>query len=356
LDGLIGVPLKITNPLGSARAAGLRHVCDQSTPGIRRLGRPRRFRYLDPSGRRIADKAVLQRIDALAIPPAWKDVWICPRADGHLQATGRDARGRKQYRYHARWRVVRDEVKYERLVAFSGVLPKIRARTHADLARSGLSREKVLAAVVQLLEKTLIRVGNDEYARQNGSVGLTTMRDAHARVMGATVRFEFRGKSGVRHAVSLDDRRLARIVKACRDLPGYELFQYVDDEGTRQVIDSSDVNAYLRDICGDDFTAKDFRTWSGTVLAARALAAAAGFASQREAKRKVVKAIESVAGTLGNTKTVCRKSYIHPAIIDAYMDGTTIRVKARAVPATGLTAEERSVVALVSARLRHKAA
>ena len=350
---------RIAEPLASAHAAGLRYVSDQATPGIRRLGKPKRFRYVDPSGHPIADKSVLQRIYALAIPPAWKDVWICPRADGHLQATGRDARGRKQYRYHARWRGVRDEVKYGRLASFAAVLPKIRSRTHSDIARSGLPREKVLAAVVQLLEKTLIRVGNDEYARQNGSVGLTTMRDTHARVTGSTVRFEFRGKSGIRHAVDLDDRRLAAIVKTCRDLPGHELFQYVDDDGTRQVIDSSDVNAYLRGICGDEFTAKDFRTWSGTVLAARALAAAAGFSSQREAKRRVVKAIESVARTLGNTKSVCRKSYVHPVVIEAYMEGTTIRVgKTRALRAvaSGLSAEERAVVALVSARLRRKAA
>ena len=343
----------------SARAAGLRYVSDQATAGIRRLGRPRRFRYVDASGRRIADKSVLQRIHALAIPPAWTGVWICAQADGHLQATGRDARGRKQYRYHPRWRVVRDEVKYGRLVSFAAALPRIRTRTQADLTRSGLPREKVLAAVVQLLEKTLIRVGNEEYARQNGSIGLTTMRDAHAKVNGSTVRFEFRGKSRIRHAVDLEDRRLAAIVKACRDLPGYELFQYVDDDGTRQVIDSSDVNAYLRELCGDDFTAKDFRTWFGTVLAARALAGVAGFASQREAKRKVVQAIESVARSLGNTKTVCRKSYIHPAVIDAFMDGATIRIgKARALraAAAGLTPEERAVVALVSARLRRKTA
>jgi DNA topoisomerase-1 len=344
----------------SARAAGLRYVSDQTTAGIRRLGRPRRFRYVDASGRRIVDKSVLQRIHALAIPPAWTGVWICAQADGHLQATGRDARGRKQYRYHPRWRVVRDEVKYGRLVAFAAALPRIRTRTQADIARTGLPREKVLAAVVQLLEKTLIRVGNEEYARQNGSIGLTTMRDAHAKVNGSTVRFEFRGKSRIRHAVDLEDRRLAAIVKACRDLPGYELFQYVDSDGTRQVIDSSDVNAYLRALCGDDFTAKDFRTWFGTVLAARALAGVAGFGSQREAKRKVVQAIESVARSLGNTKTVCRKSYIHPAVIDAFMDGATIRIgKARALraaEAAGLTSEERAVVALVSARLRRKTA
>ena len=348
------------DPAKSARAAGLRYVCDQSTPGIRRLGRPKRVQYRDASGRRISDKTTLQRIYALAIPPAWTDVWICPQADGHLQATGRDARGRKQYRYHARWRVVRDDVKYGRLIAFAAALPRIRARTEADLSRSGLQREKVVAAVVQLLERTLIRVGNDEYARQNGSIGLTTMRDAHAKVSGSSVRFEFRGKSGIRHAVGLDDRRLAKIVKACRDLPGYELFQYVDESGTRQVIDSSDVNAYLREVCGDDFTAKDFRTWSGTVLAARALAEVAGFSSQRDAKRRIVKAIESVARVLGNTKSVCRKSYIHPAVIDSYLDGATIHcAQARAPHAAknvSLTAEERAVVALVSARLRRKTA
>ena len=355
--GVDGVAL---DPQKSARAAGLRYVCDQRTPGMHRLGKPKRFRYVDASGKRIADKAVLQRIYSLAIPPAWTDVWICPQADGHLQATGRDARGRKQYRYHPRWRVVRDEVKYGRLVSFAAALPRIRARTDADLALSGLPREKVVAAVVQLLERTLIRVGNDEYARRNGSIGLTTMRDGHAKVSGSSLHFEFRGKSGIRHAVGLDDRRLAKIVKACRDLPGYELFQYVDEDGSRQVIDSSDVNIYLREVCGDDFTAKDFRTWSGTVLAARALAEVAGFTSQRDAQRKVVKAIESVATLLGNTRSVCRKSYIHPAVIDSYLDGATIhRAQARAFSASrsaSLTAEERAVVALVSARLRRKTA
>ncbi len=348
------------DPPNSARAAGLRYVCDQSTRGIQRRGKPKRFRYLDTAGRAIVDKSVLQRIHSLAIPPAWTDVWICPHADGHLQATGRDARGRKQYRYHARWRVARDDVKYGRLVAFAAALPRIRTRTQADLSRAGLPREKVIAAVVQLLEKTLIRVGNDEYARQNGSVGLTTMRDGHAKVSGSVVRFEFRGKSGIRHAVDLQDRRLAKIVKACRDLPGYELFQYIDDAGARQVIDSGDVNAYLREICADDFTAKDFRTWSGTVLAARALAEVAGFSTDREARRKVVKAIEAVAKVLGNTKSVCRKSYIHPAVIDGYLSGTTIQAgKTRALRSarsTGLTAEERAVVALVSTRLRRKTA
>src|SRR5919197_1070961 len=246
-------------PEDSARAVGLRYVSDERTPGIRRIGSKARVRYVHPNGRTIADRAELQRIRSLAVPPAWTDVWICPDVRGHLQATGRDARGRKQYRYHPRWREVRDEVKYGRLLAFAQALPRIRARAAADLSKRGLPRDKVLAAVVQLLEKTLIRVGNEEYARNNGSIGLTTMEDRHAKVRGASVRFEFRGKSGIRHAVDLRDPRLAKVIKACRDLPGYELFQYIDADGRRQAIDSADVNEYVRDICGEDFTAKDFR-------------------------------------------------------------------------------------------------
>jgi DNA topoisomerase-1 len=341
----------------SAQVAGLRHVNDETMAGIRRVGRRNRFRYVSADGRTISDRATIQRIRALAIPPAWTAVWICPNPLGHIQATGRDARGRKQYRYHARWREVRDEVKYGRLIAFAEALPRIRARTAADVKRTGLPREKVLAVVVQLLEKTLIRVGNDEYARDNHSFGLTTMRDQHAKIAGSKVRFEFRGKSGIRHAVDLDDRRLAKIVKACRDLPGYELFQYVDADGERQVVDSSDVNAYLREIAGEDFTAKDFRTWAGTVLAAGALAAVERSTTSAQAKRHVVKAIESVAERLGNTKAVCRKCYIHPAILDAYMDGATIRtIEARAARLArrpgALSHEEAAVVGLIEARLR----
>ena len=318
-------------PPDSAKVAGLRYVCDQRTPGIRRIGRNNRFRYVDANGRSISDSSVLQRIKSLAIPPAWTDVWICSDPLGHLQATGRDARGRKQYRYHSRWRNVRDEVKYGKLIAFAHALPRIRQRTNADLGKRGLPREKVLAAVVQLLEKTYIRVGNEEYAKQNGSVGLTTMRDQHAKINGSTVRFEFRGKSGIQHAIDLQDSRLSRIVKACRDLPGYELFQYVDDSGARQVIDSADVNAYLREISGDDFTAKDFRTWAGTILAAEELARAARFSSAAQARRNIAKAVETVARRLGNTKSVCRKSYIHPAIFDAYLEGARIKAKELAV-------------------------
>src|SRR3954452_6977431 len=304
----------------TTKIAGLRYVCDQRTPGIRRLGSPGRFRYVRADGRKVSSDD-LARIKSLVIPPAWTDVWICASPDGHLQATGRDARGRKQYRYHVRFRQMRDEVKYSRLPAFAQALRRIRRRTAADLRKRGLPREKVLAAAVQLLEKTLIRIGNEEYARVNGSVGLTTMRDRHAKVRGAQVRFEFRGKSGVPHAVELHDARLAKIVKACRDLPGYELFQYVDADGARQSICSDDVNAYLREISGHDFTAKDFRTWAGTVLAAQALARLARYKSQTEAKRNVMEAIACVSQRPGNTKAVCRKAYIHPAIFAAYMDG-----------------------------------
>ena len=326
-------------PMESAKVAGLRYVCDVRAPGIRRVGRAPRFRYVDANGRTLRDPKALQRIKALVIPPAWTDVWICPNPLGHLQATGRDVRGRKQYRYHPRWRDVRDEVKYGRLIAFAKALPRIHERTAADLRKPGLPREKVLAAVVRLLEKTLIRVGNEEYARDNGSFGLTTMRDQHAKINGASVRFEFRGKSGKRHAVDLHDARLARIVKACRDLPGYELFQYVDADRRRQTIGSADVNAYVRAIAGEDFTAKDFRTWAGTVLAARELEAAT-FTSAAEAKRQVVRAIEVVARRLGNTRSVCRKSYIHPAILDAYAAGVPVR------------GDEPSVIAILRRRLK----
>jgi len=340
----------------SAQAAGLRYVDDTKIAGIRRVGSQNRFAYIDPHGRRITSRDVLQRIRALAIPPAWTEVWICPDPNGHLQATGRDARRRKQYRYHPRWREVRDEVKYGRLVAFAQVLPKIRARAAHDVRKRGLSRDKVLAAVVQLLERTLIRVGNEEYARDNHSFGLTTLRDQHASVRGADLRFEFKGKSGIAHAVRLHDRRLARIVRECRELPGYELFQYVDEAGRRQAVDSADVNAYLRRISGEDFTAKDFRTWAGTVLAARALADAEPSTSTAHAKRTVVRAVECVARRLGNTKAVCRRCYIHPAVFDAYMDGATIRTVARVAHAAAvgpaLDDDEAAVVQLIQRRLR----
>jgi DNA topoisomerase-1 len=348
------------DPLESAKVAKLRYVNDQTTPGIRRVGPQKRFRYIDPMDRPVSEAAELQRIRSLAIPPAWTDVWICPYANGHIQATGRDARGRKQYRYHPDWRQIRDEVKYGSLIRFAEALPRIRARARADVAEPGLSRNKVLATVVQLLEKTLIRVGNEEYARTNGSIGLTTMRDGHAKISGATIRFEFRGKSGIAHTVDLHDRRLAPIVKACRDLPGYELFQYIDENGERQVIDSADVNEYVREASGEDFTAKDFRTWAGTVLAARALAEIGRSRTTREAKRKIVAAVEQVAKRLGNTKAVCRKCYIHPAILDAYMDGATIQTivatASRLRAANRLADEELAVARLIEQRLRRKTA
>ena len=309
------------------------------------------FTYYRPDGRVVRRPSELKRIARLVIPPAWTEVWICPDPRGHIQATGRDARGRKQYRYHADWRRVRDETKYERLTVFAAALPKIRMRTRADLARSGLPREKVLAAVVQLLEKSLIRVGNEEYAKDNNSFGLTTFRDRHVRVRGAHVNFEFRGKSGKRHAIRISDRCLARIVKHCRDLPGQELFQYLDENGKRCAVGSADVNKYLREISGEDFTAKDFRTWFGTVLACTALRELAGrAASARQAARHVVSAIDAVAGVLGNTRAVCRRSYIHPGVIDAYTDGTIARAMGRQVTRRGgLSADEMATLAILRA-------
>ena len=343
----------------SAREAGLRYVSDEM-PGVRRRRSGRGFVYTDPEGRRIRDRAILRRIRSLAVPPAWTDVWICPLANGHIQATGRDARGRKQYRYHPRWRKVRDSNKYERMVAFARALPRIRRRVRRDLSRPALTREKVLAAVVRLLETTLVRVGNEEYARDNHSFGLTTLRDRHADVDGSWVRLMFRGKGGKRHEVGLHDRRVARVVKACQDLPGQELFQYIEDGEERQV-DSGDVNEYLRQAGGDDFTAKDFRTWAGTVLAARALQELEAFDSRAQGKRNVVRAIESVAGLLGNTTNVCRKCYVHPAVIDAYLDGSmleTLKQRAEEEMRRGvgsLRPEEAAVLALLQQRLGREA-
>lgn len=311
------------DPELSADEAGLRYVND-SQPGITRHGAGTGYFYRTPDGERITDKQAIQRITSLAIPPAWTDVWICVSPHGHLQATGRDARNRKQYRYHPKWREIRDETKYEHMIAFGAALPSIRDRVASDLGKQGLPREKVLAAIVRLLETTLIRIGNDQYAKENKSFGLTTMRDRHADISGSSVTFTYEGKSGIEHEVVLHDKRLATIVKRCQDLPGQELFQYVDEDGERQSIDSGDVNAYLKDISGEDFTAKDFRTWAGTVLAAESLAGFEAVDSDASAKQNVVKAIESVASRLGNTAAICRKCYVHPAIIDAYLDGHTV--------------------------------
>jgi len=319
------------DPEESARAAGLRYVSDDM-PGIRRRKRGRGFSFLDAKGSPVTDARTLERIRKLAIPPAWTDVWICPTANGHLPATGRDARGRKQYRYHAEWRSVRDETKFGRMIAFGEALPKIRERLERDLALPGLPRAKVLAAVVKLLETTLIRVGNKEYVRQNNSFGLTTLRDRHVDVSGSRLRFEFRGKSGKEHSVEIEDRRLARIVKQCRDLPGHKLFQYLDDEDVRQSVSSEDVNAYLRETTGEDFTAKDFRTWGGTVLALSALCAAEAGESQREANKAVIEAVKRVAEGLGNRPAICRKYYIHPAVIEAFLEGALPRPAAEEPP------------------------
>jgi DNA topoisomerase-1 len=311
------------DPLLAARRAGLVYVSDRE-PGIRRRKSGKGFSYVDARGKALRDAATLQRIRALVIPPAWTDVWICPNPQGHIQAIGRDARGRKQYRYHARFREVRDETKYEKIFDFAAALPKLRAHCRRELAKPGHSRDKVLAAVVCLLEQTLIRVGNEEYSRLNQSFGLTTLRDRHARIRGAQVEFHFRGKSGKDHSVAINDKRLARIVKRCRDLPGDELFQYLDDDGERRSIGSSDVNDYLRSITGEDFTAKDFRTWAGTVLAAIALHECGQAPSQTCAKRHIVEAVKRTAERLGNTPAVCKRCYVHPLILDAYGRGELV--------------------------------
>jgi DNA topoisomerase-1 len=346
----------VTDPPLAARAAGLRYVSD-GRPGLSRIAADGGFRYVDAQGEAVDDEATLARIKALAIPPAWKDVWICAQANGHLQATGRDARGRKQYRYHARWRSVRDEVKYERMIAFGQALPGIRHAVGEALKVPGLPREKVLATIVYLLEHTMMRIGNEEYARDNKSFGLTTLRNRHVRIDGREVEFRFRGKSGVFHDVKVADRRLARIIERMRDLPGQELFQYVDDDGATHAIDSSDVNDYLRTITGEDYTAKDFRTWSGTVLAALALQEFEKFDSEAQARKNVVRAIESVAKKLGNTPSVCRKCYVHPAVLEAYMDGAglaALRDRAGEEFSKELHAlqpEEAAVLALLQERL-----
>lgn len=307
----------------SAEAAGLRYVTD-AAPGIRRQRRGRGFAYFDANGEVIRDKAELERIRKLVIPPRWTSVWICPNPSGHLQVTARDARGRKQYRYHPKYRAVRDETKFGRMIAFSEILPLIRERVERDIALPELARDKVLATVVWLLERTLIRVGNDEYARDNGSFGLTTLRRRHVTVTGAKLRFEFRGKSGVPHSVAITDRRIARVVQRCQELPGQELFQYLDDEGRRQSVDAGDINEYLRRATGRQVTAKDFRTWAGTTLAAASLRELGPSKTEKQAKANIVAAIDQISKRLGNTRAVCRKYYVHPVILEAYFDGVTI--------------------------------
>ncbi len=316
-----------------AAAHGLRYVHDDD-PGLKRVATRHGAEVADSAGRVVRDERTLDRIRRLAIPPAWTDVWISPHPAGQIQAVGRDARGRKQYRYHDGWRACRDEAKYERLHAFGAALPRLRARVAADLRRRGLPREKVLAAVVRLLELTLIRVGNDEYAKSNKSFGLTTLRKKHVTLSGVGAVFEFRGKSGVTHKAALHDPRLARILRGCEALPGQRLFQFVDEDGARHAIDSHDVNAYLREAIGEDFSAKDFRTWAGTLSAARALAMQPSFENAAQAKRAVVLCVKAVAGLLGNTPTVCRACYIHPAVFEAFETGSLVpRLAGEARPA-----------------------
>jgi DNA topoisomerase I len=344
------------DPVRTARAAGLCYVSD-AMPGITRRRVGKAFSYRGPDGRAIKDRADLARMRSLAIPPAWTDVWICCDANGHIQAIGRDARGRKQYRYHPEWRAVRDAAKFDRMLAFARALPRLRARVAQDQARRGLPREKVLATVVRLLEVTLIRIGNQEYARENKSYGLTTLRDRHVEFAGSKLIFEYRGKAGKLHRISLRDHRLARIVRSCQELPGQHLFQYIDEDGERQAVDSADVNEYLQEITGEPFTAKDFRTWAGTVLASLALSEFESFDSQAAAKRNITRAIEQVAAQLGNTVAVCRKSYIHPGVVEAYLDGTLLEVLRGQVEHVlredlpDLSSEEAAVYVLLRQRL-----
>ncbi|HET8609153.1 MAG TPA: DNA topoisomerase IB [Burkholderiales bacterium] len=315
------MPPAASDGQASATAAGLRYVADTAA-GIRRLRCGSGFRYVNADGTAIRDRAEIRRIKALAIPPAWREVWICPLPNGHLQAVGRDQRGRKQYCYHERWREARDATKYGQMLAFGAALPRIRRRVANDIRRPGLSRTKVLATVVTLLDTTLIRVGNEEYARDNQSFGLTTMRERHVNVSGARIHFHFRGKSGKEHSIDVLDRRVANIVRRMLGLPGEVLFQYVNGDGERRNIEAQDVNAYLHAIAGTEFTAKDFRTWAGTVLALQALRALPDSTTVTQAKRNVGAAIETVATRLGNTKAICRKCYVHPDVIDAYLAGT----------------------------------
>jgi DNA topoisomerase-1 len=350
----------VADSKGAADLAGLRYVTD-AKPGISRRKSGTGFTYRKVDGEKLAGARELARIKKLAIPPAWTDVWICPFAEGHIQATGRDARGRKQYKYHERFRAVRDSNKYEHIVAFAQALPGIRAKVEEHLALRGLPREKVLATVVQLLESTLIRVGNGDYARNNKSYGLTTLKNRHADVNGSQVRFRFAGKGGKQWSLRVRDRRIAKIIRHCQDLPGQELIQYLDEDGKPQNVTSGDVNDYLRDIAGLDITAKDFRTWAGTVLAAMALQEFEGFDSVAQARRNLRQAIARVAARLGNTPTICRKCYVHPGVINSYLDGNlTLEIKAEVESETHeaiarLEPEEAAVLAMLREHLGQSA-
>lgn len=351
------VSIAITPEVEHARSAGLRYVDDRS-PGLRRQRTASGFVYVDAHGKAISDEAELARIRSLAIPPAYEDVWICPHAHGHVQATARDAKGRKQYRYHTRWREVRDANKYESTISFAHALPRLRERVEADFSKPDMSHDKVLATVVRMLETTHIRIGNESYARDNQSYGLTTLRARHVKVEGERrVRLKFRGKSGVEHSVTIDDRRLARAVKRCRDLPGELLFTYLDDAGNARPVTSDDVNTYLRDVTGADFSAKNFRTWAATVACATALEAAGAVETQAQAKHAVLEALAVTAKLLGNTPSVCRKAYVHPVVIERYLDERHLELpKARASrKAGGLAPDERRVLAFLEFAQEHDA-
>jgi DNA topoisomerase I len=360
-SGVVLEEANIIDPKDAAESVGLRHVSDEQ-PGIRRKKSGNGFSYSNPGGTAIADKQVLRRIRSIVVPPAWSDVWICRTANGHIQATGRDAKGRKQYRYHPAFREVRESTKYEHMMAFAHALPGIRAKVGEHMTQRGLPREKVLATVVHLLETTLIRIGNDDYAKQNDSYGLTTLKNRHVAIDGTQLRFQFKGKSGKKWSVTIRDRRVAKVIKACQELPGQELLQYIDESGDCQDVTSADVNAYLQEITGTDITAKDFRTWAGTVLAALALRELEGFDSAAKAKKNIRIAVERVASRLGNTPTICRKCYIHPELISSYLEGSLLlEIKSEAESElrdkiAGLTPEEAAVLATLRARLSEKLA
>jgi DNA topoisomerase-1 len=353
-------PVPLPSPEKEAAAAGLHYVSDE-TPGITRRRAGSGFAYRDPAGHAVRDKATLARIRTLAIPPAYMDVWICPDPRGHIQATGRDAKGRKQYRYHPDWRAARDATKYQHIMDFAHCLPALRSQVDRDMAERGLGRRKVLATVAHLLDTTLIRVGNEDYVQANGSYGLTTLRNRHVDVKGSELRFAFRAKSGKDWRLSIRDRRVAKVVRACQDLPGQELFQYIDEDGERQGVTSSDINDYLREVTGRDITAKDFRTWAGTVLAAMALTEFERFDSQAAAKRNVKAAIERAATRLGNTPAICRKCYVHPEVLDSYLQGSLLVTVTRQVEAElrddlpSLKPEEAAVLAFLRQRLARAA-
>jgi len=351
----------VAEAMDAAEGAGLSYVSDDR-PGYTRKAKGDDFEWFNADGELIRDEQRLLRIKRLAIPPAWTEVWVSPLPNGHIQATGRDARGRKQYLYHERWREVRDENKYDRIISFGKALPKIRRRITRDLKLPGLPRNKVLATVVQLLERTFIRIGNEEYARENKSFGLTTMKDRHVEVKGVKLRFRFRGKSGREHEVDVTDRRIAKIVSKLQDLPGQDLFQYLDDGSEVRDITSQDVNEYLREITGEDFSAKDFRTWAGTVLTAIALNAQEKFENGKQAKANIKTAISAVAKILGNTPTICRKCYVHPAVLETYLDQKSIEGWKRTTEAAlekedvDLRSSEAAVLKFLEARLAKKAA